>query len=59
MDLYLGCKKIDKIRDGIQMYMVETKTFVSNINQNEDANIVLLNGQPILFSLSIKDVYLF
>ena len=59
MDVNPGYKFIEKIRGGVQWYMMDTKDFISSINfklKNENGNLVSFNGQSITFRLSIREV---
>ena len=59
MDVDPGYKYIEKIRNGVQWYMMVTKDFISSINfklKNEIGNLVSFNGQSITFRLSIIEV---
>ena len=59
MDVDPGYKYIEKLRGGIQWYMMDTKDFISSINfkfENENGNLVSFNGQSITFRLSIREV---
>ena len=59
MDIDPGYKDIEKFRGGVQLYMMETKDFISSINLkliNENGNLVSFNGQSVTFRLSIKEV---
>ena len=58
MDVDPGYKYIEKIRGGIQWYMMDTKDFISSISfklKNENNDLVSFNGQGITFRLSIKE----
>ena len=59
MDVDPGYKYIEKIRGGIQWYMMESKDNISSISfklKNENNEIVSFNGQSIAFRLSIKEI---
>ena len=59
MNVDPGYKYIEKIRGGIQWYMMETKDFVSSISfelKNEKNELVSSNGQSVPFRFSIKEV---
>ena len=59
MDVDPGYKYIEKIRNGVQWYMMLTKDIISSINfklKNEIGNLVSFNGQSITFRLSIIEV---
>ena len=59
MDVDPGYKYIEKIRGGVQWYMMESKDIISSICfklKNENDQIVSLNGQSITFRLSIKEI---
>ena len=54
-----GCKYIEKIRGGIQWYMMESKDLISNICfklKNENNQLVSFNGQSVSFRISIKEI---
>ena len=59
MDVDPGYDYIEKFRGGIQWYMMDTEDFISKINfkiKNASGNLVSLNGQSIIFRLSIREV---
>ena len=59
MDVNLGYIYTEKIRGGIQWYMMESKYFISSISFeiiNENNVLVPFNGQSITFRLSIKEI---
>ena len=59
MDVDPGYKFIEKLRGGVQWYMMEIKDFVSSISfklKNENGQLVSFNGQSVPFRLSIKEV---
>ena len=59
MDVDPGYKYIEKIRGGLQWYMMETKDVISSINirlRNKNGNLVSFNGQSVSFRLSIKEI---
>ena len=59
MDVDPGYKYIEKIRGGVQWYMMESKDIISSICfklKNENGNLVSFNGQSITFRLSIKEI---
>ena len=59
MDVDPGYKYNEKIRGGIERYLMESKDFVSSICfkiKNENNNIVSFKGQSIIFRLSIKEI---
>ena len=59
MDVDSGYKYIEKIRGGIQWYMMESKDIISSINfqlKNENRKLVSFNGQSVTFRLSIKEI---
>ena len=58
-DVDTGYNFIEKFRGGVQMYMTDSKDFVSGIScklKNESNELVSFNGQSITFRLSIKEV---
>ena len=59
MDVSPGYRYVEKVRSGIQWYMMESKDFISSINfklKNENEELVSFNGESITFKLSIKEV---
>ena len=57
MDVNPGFRYIEKVRGGVQWYLIETKDVISSISfelKNENGNLVSFNGQSITFRLSIK-----
>ena len=59
MDVDPGYKYIEKFRDGIQWYMMESEDIISSIIfklKNEKRNFVSFNGQTVSFRLSIKEI---
>ena len=59
MDDNPGYKYIEKFRGGIQWYMMESKSVISNICfrlKNENNQLVSFNGQSVSFRLSIKEI---
>ena len=59
MDVDPSYKYIEKFRDGVQCYVMDTKDFISSNNfnlKNEKGNLVSFNGQSITFQLSITEV---
>ena len=57
-DVDPGYKYIEKIRGGIQWFMMESKDIISSICfklKNENNQLVSFNGQSINFRLSIKE----
>ena len=59
MDVNPGFRYIEKLRGGIQWYMMESKDIISSICfklKNENGNLVSFNGQSITFRLSIKEI---
>ena len=59
MDLIPGYKYIEKIRGGVQWYMMESKDVISSICfklKNENIQLVSFNGQSVSLRLSIKEV---
>ena len=59
MDVDPGCKCIEKIRGGVQWYMMESKDIISSICfklKNENNQLVSFNGQSITFRLSITEI---
>ena len=58
-DVDLGYKYIEKLRGGVQWYMMESKDIFSSICfklRNENIQLVSFNGQSISFRLSIKEI---
>ena len=58
-DVDLGYKSIEKIRGGVQWYMMESNDIISSIwykLKNENSQLVSFNGQSITFRLSIKEI---
>ena len=59
MDVDPGYKYIQKLRGGVQWYMMESRKFISSICfklKKENIILVSFNGQSITFRLSIKEV---
>ena len=59
MDVDPGYKYIEKFRDGVQWYTMESKDIISSICcklNNENGNLVSFNGKNITFRLSIKEL---
>ena len=59
MDVDPGYKYIEKVRGGVQWYLMESKGFISSIFfnlKNENNQIVSFNGQSITFCLSIREL---
>ena len=59
MDVDPGYKCIEKVRGGIQWYMMDTEDFVSSISvklKNKNDELVSFNEQSITFRTSIKEV---
>ena len=59
MDVDPGYKHFEKLRVGVQWYMMESKDVFSSICfklRNENNQIVSFNGQSITFRLSIKEI---
>ena len=59
MDVDPGYKCIEKLRGGIQWYMMESEDIISSIcfkSKNENNEIVSFNGQNITFRFSIKEI---
>ena len=57
MDIDPGYKYIEKIRGGVQWYMMESKDIISSNCfklKKENGNIVSFNGQSVTSRLSIK-----
>ena len=62
MDVDPGYKYIEKFRDGVLYYMMESKDIISSICfklKNENRNLVSFDGQSNTFSLSIKEIETF
>ena len=53
-----GYEYIEKFRDGMQWYMMESKDNISSSFKlkNENNQIVSFNGQKFTFGLSIKEI---
>ena len=59
MDVDLGNKYIEKLRGGVQWYIMSSKDFSSKISfilKNESGELVSFNEQSITFRLRTKDV---
>ena len=59
MDVDPGYNYVEKLRGGVQWYMMESKDFISSIfskTKNESGYLVSFNGQSIFFRLSTKRV---
>ena len=59
MDVDPGYKYIEKVRGGVQWYMMESKDNISSICfkfKSENNQIVSFNGQSQTFRLSIKEI---
>ena len=59
MDVNPGYKHIEKVRGGVQWYMMDTKDIISSICfklKNENNHLVSFNGQSVTFRLSIKEI---
>ena len=59
MDVNPRFKYVEKIRGGIQRFMMESEGFISGIRfrlRNENGNLVSFNGQSVTFRLSIKEI---
>ena len=59
MDVDSGYKYVEKLRGGVQWYMMESKDNISRICfklENENGNLVSFNGQSITCRLSIKKI---
>ena len=59
LDVDPGYKFIEKVRGGIQWYMMNTKDFISSMNfkiKNEHDELVSFNGQIITFRIPIKKI---
>ena len=59
MDVDPGYKYIEKLRDGVQWCMIESKDVISSICfklKNENNQLVSFNGKIIIFRLSIKRI---
>ena len=59
MDVDPGYKHVEKIWDGVQWYMMESKVIISSICfklGNENNQLVSFNGQSIIFRLSIEEI---
>ena len=55
-----GYQYIEKIRVGVQWYMMESKDIISSICfklKNENGNLVSFNSQSVIFRLYIKEIY--
>ena len=59
MDVDPGYKYIEKLRGGVQWYMMDTEDFFSSVNfklKNENDELVSFNRQSITFRLSIEKI---
>ena len=59
MDVDPGYKYIEKVCEGVQWYMMDSKDNFSSIClklKNENIQQVSINGQSITFRLSIKEI---
>ena len=59
MDVDPGYKNTEKLRGGVQWYMMESKDIISSICfklKNENGNLVSFKGQSVTFRLSIKEI---
>ena len=59
MDVDPGYKNYEKLRGGVQWYMMESKDIISSISfkfKKENIKLVSFNGQSITFRLSIKKI---
>ena len=59
MDVDPSYEYIERIRGGVQWYMMDTEDFISSISfklKNENSDLVSFNGQSITLRLSIKEV---
>ena len=59
MDVDPGYKHIEKLRGGIQWYMMETKDFISSVNlklKNKNGNLVSFNGRSVTFRLTVNEI---
>ena len=59
MSVSPGYKYIEKLRGGIQWYMMDSKDIISSIFfrlKNENGILVSFNGQSVTFRLSIKEI---
>ena len=60
MDVDPGYEYIEKLRGGVQWYMMESKDNISSFGfklKNENGKLVSFKGQSIIFKLSIKENY--
>ena len=58
-DIDPGYKYIEKIRGGVQWYIIESKDVVSSISfklKDENNQLVSFNGQSITIRLSIEEI---
>ena len=59
VDVMPGYKYIEKVRGGVQWFLMESKNIISSISfeiKNGNGNLVSFNGQSITFRLSIKEI---
>ena len=59
MDVDPGYKYFEKLRGGVQWYMMQSKDVISSVCfklKNENNQIVYFNGQSETFRLSIKEI---
>ena len=59
LDVDPGYKDIEKLRGGVQWFLMESKDIISSICfklKNENGNLVSFNGQSVTSRLSIKDI---
>ena len=59
MDVNPGYKYIERLRGGVQWYMLQSKDIISSIcfkSKNENNQLVSFNGQSVTFRLSIKEI---
>ena len=59
MDVDPGYKFFEKIRAGLQWFMLESKDFISNVSvfiNNEIGNLIYVNSQSNTFRLSFKQI---
>ena len=59
MDVDPGYEYIEKLRRGVQWYMLESKDNISNNNfklKNENIQLVIINGQSVTSRLSVKEI---
>ena len=59
MDVDPGYKYVEKVRGGVQWYMMESVDNISSLSFkliNQNGILVSFNGQSVTFRLSIKEI---